>query len=66
LTEWKSTLGKPIDVWIHGHTHVSLDYNWKINGNEKLMTRVVCNPRGYPWRGLPENDKFDPNKIIEV
>ena len=28
-------------VWIHGHTHFSLDYYL---GN----TRIVCNPRGYP------------------
>lgn len=29
-----------IDVWLHGHTHDSFDYN--IN-----TTRVICNPRGY-------------------
>ncbi|MFV0294987.1 MAG: metallophosphoesterase, partial [Hyphomicrobiaceae bacterium] len=28
------------DVWVHGHTHVSLDF---LAGH----TRVVCNPRGY-------------------
>lgn len=28
-------------VWIHGHTHTSLDYQLE-------ETRVVCNPFGYP------------------
>lgn len=31
-------------VWAHGHTHIPCDYPL---GN----TRVVCNPRGYPWEG---------------
>ncbi len=29
------------DLWIHGHTHDSFDY-------QIFETRVVCNPRGYP------------------
>ena len=29
-------------AWIHGHTHISLDY---IYGNS---TRIICNPYGYP------------------
>lgn len=40
------------DVWIHGHTHVSFDYNIE-------DTRVICNPRGYDPSDLnPEFDKF--------
>ena len=30
-----------IKLWVHGHTHDEFDY--KIG-----ITRVVCNPRGYP------------------
>jgi hypothetical protein len=30
----------PVALWVHGHTHESLDYT--VNG-----TRVFCNPRGY-------------------
>ncbi|CTQ47345.1 metallophosphoesterase [Roseibium aggregatum] len=41
-------------VWIHGHTHASVDY--ELEGG----TRVVCNPRGF------ENDEFDWSKIISV
>lgn len=48
------------DLWIHGHTHDSLDYVQ--NG-----TRVVCNPRGYSRTlGVNENDSFDPKLIIEI
>jgi len=28
-------------LWISGHTHHSFDFNWGV-------TRLVCNPRGYP------------------
>ena len=44
-------------VWIHGHTHSSMDY--KI-GN----TRVFCNPFGYALR--EENFRFDSNKILKL
>lgn len=43
------------DVWLHGHTHVSFDY-------QVGKTRVVCNPRGN-GRGNPN---FDLKKVIEV
>jgi len=48
------TAGVPL--WIHGHTHSSLDY--------VLPTgcRVVCNPRGYGH----ENPDFDAGLIIEI
>ena len=48
-----------VELWIHGHTHDSFDYN--VRG-----TRVVCNPRGYTKAGTLENPGFDPNFIIEV
>lgn len=50
-------LGPPVSLWVHGHTHVSFDY-------ELLGTRVVCNPRGYiPYE---PNDEFDPALTVEV
>ena len=50
------------DLWIHGHTHSSLDYVVK-------GTRVIANPRGYPvdpeyFRF--ENPDFDPNLVVEI
>jgi predicted phosphodiesterase len=49
-----------MDLWIHGHTHDSVDY--VANG-----TRVVCNPRGYALRnGSNENADFDPVFTVEV
>ncbi len=47
----------PVQLWIHGHTHSSIDY--RIDG-----TRVVCNPRGY----LPQepNTEFDPELVVSV
>ena len=48
-------------VWIHGHTHVSLDY--MIDD-----TRIICNPRGYQPQGYSksENYDFDPQFSFEV
>jgi predicted phosphodiesterase len=49
-------------VWVHGHTHVSFDY-------QAGSTRVVCNPKGYgPVRdgGRYENAGFDPRRVIEI
>lgn len=48
------------DLWLHGHTHDSFDY-------EIAGTRVVCNPKGYgaensQWAKL----YFNPNLIIEI
>lgn len=34
------------DIWIAGHTHRSIDQ--KLN-----LTRVICNPIGYPWEKSP-------------
>lgn len=44
-------------VWLHGHTHESVD---RMLGD----TRVVCNPRGYVGQEL--NPNFDPFKLIEI
>jgi predicted phosphodiesterase len=48
------------DLWIHGHTHTSMNYHlFKCN--------VVANPCGYQHRGgLNENPNFNPNLIIEI
>lgn len=47
------------DIWIHGHTHTSVDY--ELNG-----CRIIANPLGYPNRGVPENKNFDPCFIVQV
>lgn len=48
------------DIWIHGHTHDSFDY-------QIGKCRVLCNPCGYMTRtGEIENDNFNPNLIIEI
>jgi predicted phosphodiesterase len=52
--------GEKVDVWIHGHTHDSLDYT-------VCGTRVICNPRGYERYGSgPENYDFNPELTIEI
>jgi hypothetical protein len=49
-----------VALWVHGHTHSSHDYF-------AAGTRVVANPRGYPWQGGGfENPRFDPLRIVEV
>ena len=45
-------------VWMHGHTHESMDYAIG-------ATRVVCNPLGYVTRG-EVNGGFVRTKIVEV
>ncbi|MGJ9418335.1 hypothetical protein ACHAC9_11290 [Massilia sp. CMS3.1] len=48
------------DVWVHGHTHSSFDY-------EVGECRVVANPLGYLMRnGGAENEEFDPNFIVQL
>jgi predicted phosphodiesterase len=48
------------DVWMHGHTHDSMDYQID-------KCRVVCNPCGYVTRnGTNENPSFNPNLIVEI
>ena len=46
-------------LWIHGHMHDSLDYEFG-------GTRVVCNPRGYTRTMFEnENRQFNPGLLIE-
>jgi len=45
------------DLWIHGHTHVPVDYRVGTG-------RVVSNPRGYVGHAVVE--QFQPSLIIEV
>lgn len=45
-----------IDLWIHGHVHVSSDY-------EVANTRVVCNPKGYPGE---ENIEYIDNFTVSI
>jgi 3',5'-cyclic AMP phosphodiesterase CpdA len=47
----------PVNLWIHGHTHCSFDY-------QVASTRVVCNPRGYAPDDL--NPQFKPDFVVEV
>jgi len=48
------------ELWIHGHTHDSLDYVQ--NG-----TRVLCNPRGYSrYVHDQENNEFNPILVVEI
>lgn len=48
-----------MDLWVHGHTHDSLDY--EVSG-----TRVICNPRGYVTYSRQENLNFKPGLAIEI
>jgi len=44
------------DLWIHGHTHASVDYRVG-------RTRVLCNPHGY---GRENVSGFDPELVIRL
>jgi hypothetical protein len=48
----------PVNLWIHGHTHCSCDYE-PVEG-----TRVVCNPRGYGPGDL--NEQFNQYLVVEL
>lgn len=50
-------LDSDINLWVHGHTHVSFDYNIG-------ETRVICNPFGYLQQ--EQNPRFNGNLIVEV
>lgn len=48
------------DIWVHGHTHSSVDYYIG-------KCRVVANPLGYLMRnGMPENVDFDKSFIVDL
>lgn len=49
--------GDAIALWVHGHTHDSIDY-------DKYGTRVICNPRGYAPDDF--NPEFNPHLLVEV
>ena len=51
-----SEFTKQVPLYIHGHTHDSLDFMHE-------GTRILCNPRGY---GNENMKNFNPNLIIEV
>ena len=48
-----------IKYWVHGHMHNSSDY---VLGE----TRIIANPRGYPYRVGFENVLFNPNLTVEL
>lgn len=48
-------MGPSIPLWIHGHTHESINYEHK-------KTRVIANPRGY----YGENRKFKGKLVVEI
>ena len=56
-SDLSALLRPPVKLWIHGHTHESMDY--EVDG-----TRIVCNPRGY----LPQepNNLFNSQLVVEV
>lgn len=47
------------DLWIHGHTHTSMNYRAD-------KTRVLCNPRGYERLDGYENRKFKPHLVVNI
>jgi len=49
--------GGTVPLWIHGHTHLPIDYD--VGG-----TRVLSNPRGYP--GFERVPGFRSELIVEV
>jgi len=50
-------MGPNVALWVHGHTHDSLDYT-------VYETRVVCNPRGYAPDDVNEN--FDAELVVTL
>lgn len=52
-------LVKHADLWVHGHTHIPVDYMVA-----DRMGRVVSNPRGYV--GVESVDDFDPTLVVEI
>lgn len=58
VSDLTTLMGAPA-LWVHGHVHDSFDY--RVNG-----TRIVANPRGYPYKGAFENAFFDPQLVVPV
>lgn len=53
--DWDSLLAGQADVWVYGHTHESVDFEFH-------GTRVLSNQRGYP----NEDSGFQPDLVIEL
>lgn len=51
----ENLMGPSIPLWIHGHTHESIDYEHK-------KTHVIANPRGYHG----ENKSFRGKLVVEI
>jgi predicted phosphodiesterase len=56
-SDLSNLMGRPVSLWIHGHTHESFDY-------VANSTRIVCNPRGYAPTEL--NESFDPVLTVDA
>lgn len=56
-TSCSDLLRPPVCLWIHGHTHDSVDL-------VERGVRIVCNPRGY--LGSEHNERFDDGLLIPV
>lgn len=52
---WDDLMGPGVALWVHGHTHVPVDY-------DVAGTRVVSNPRGYPG----EDTHYDPELVLDL
>lgn len=50
-------MDKKPKMWIHGHTHHQFDY-------KEGATRIIANPRGYPFESSQANWKID--KVVEI
>lgn len=48
-------MGPTVPLWIHGHTHESIDYEHK-------KTHVIANPKGY----YGENKRFNGKLLVEI
>lgn len=62
ITMAPEELIRSADLWVHGHTHDSMDYRLG-------ETRVLCNPRGYPLGSAAvefENPSFNPSLVLAL
>ncbi|MGV6473189.1 metallophosphoesterase [Azotobacter vinelandii] len=55
VNAWDELMGEGLDLWIHGHTHYPVDYQFG-------GTRVISNPRGYE----SERIAFDPGCVVTL
>ena len=55
---------KLADLWVHGHTHDSCDYEIRSDGGH--VTKVVCNRRGYSSHRMTEKRRFNPGLVVVV